>query len=58
MPRCGARSADVWEVNLPPLAPRVAQAASALAEHCRRIGRDAREIQRSMVDLRTRRRGA
>jgi len=43
-----ARHADVWEVNLPPLAPRVVQAASALAEHCRRIGRDAREIQRSM----------
>jgi alkanesulfonate monooxygenase SsuD/methylene tetrahydromethanopterin reductase-like flavin-dependent oxidoreductase (luciferase family) len=43
-----ARHADVWEVNLPPLAPRVTQAASALEEHCRRIGRDAREIQRSM----------
>jgi alkanesulfonate monooxygenase SsuD/methylene tetrahydromethanopterin reductase-like flavin-dependent oxidoreductase (luciferase family) len=43
-----ARHADVWEVNLPPLAPRVAQAASALEAHCRGLGRDAREIQRSM----------
>ena len=43
-----ARHADVWEVNLPPLAPRVEQAASKLAEHCRRLGRDPSQIQRSM----------
>lgn len=43
-----ARHADVWEVNLPPLAPRVEQAAALLQEHCRRLGRDPREIQRSM----------
>jgi alkanesulfonate monooxygenase SsuD/methylene tetrahydromethanopterin reductase-like flavin-dependent oxidoreductase (luciferase family) len=43
-----ARHADVWEVNLPPLAPRVEQAAAVLEQHCRRLGRDPREIQRSM----------
>jgi alkanesulfonate monooxygenase SsuD/methylene tetrahydromethanopterin reductase-like flavin-dependent oxidoreductase (luciferase family) len=43
-----ARHADVWEVNLPPSAPRVARAEGVLAEHCRRQGRDPRAIERSM----------
>ena len=43
-----ARHADVWEVNLPPLAARVAQAAAVLAERCARAGRAASEIERSM----------
>jgi len=43
-----ARHADVWDVNLPPLPARVAQAAAVLAEHCARAGRDARAIERSM----------
>jgi len=43
-----ARHADVWDVNLPPVAKRVEQAAAVLAEHCRRLGRDPDRIQRSM----------
>jgi alkanesulfonate monooxygenase SsuD/methylene tetrahydromethanopterin reductase-like flavin-dependent oxidoreductase (luciferase family) len=43
-----AAHADVWEVNLPPLAAHVAQAASVLAGHCDRRGRDPRGIERSM----------
>ncbi len=43
-----ARHADVWDVNLPPLPARVEQAENVLAEHCRRLGRDPRQIQRSM----------
>jgi alkanesulfonate monooxygenase SsuD/methylene tetrahydromethanopterin reductase-like flavin-dependent oxidoreductase (luciferase family) len=43
-----ARHADVWDVNLPPLPARVEQAESVLAEHCRRLGRDPNQIQRSM----------
>jgi alkanesulfonate monooxygenase SsuD/methylene tetrahydromethanopterin reductase-like flavin-dependent oxidoreductase (luciferase family) len=43
-----ARHADVWEVNLPPLPARVAQAAAVLAEHCERAGRDPNKIERSM----------
>jgi len=43
-----ARHGDVWDVNLPPLAARVEAAAAVLAEHCRRLGRDPREIDRSM----------
>ena len=43
-----ARHAEVWDVNLPPLAARVEPAAEVLAEHCRRLGRDPREIERSM----------
>jgi alkanesulfonate monooxygenase SsuD/methylene tetrahydromethanopterin reductase-like flavin-dependent oxidoreductase (luciferase family) len=43
-----ARHADVWDVNLPPVAKRVEQAAAVLAEHCRRLGRDPGQIQRSM----------
>jgi alkanesulfonate monooxygenase SsuD/methylene tetrahydromethanopterin reductase-like flavin-dependent oxidoreductase (luciferase family) len=43
-----AAHADVWDVNLPPLEPRVAEAAAVLAAHCRERGRDPREIGRSM----------
>jgi len=43
-----ARHGDVWEVNLPPLAARVAQANAVLAERCARSDRDPREIERSM----------
>jgi alkanesulfonate monooxygenase SsuD/methylene tetrahydromethanopterin reductase-like flavin-dependent oxidoreductase (luciferase family) len=43
-----ARHADVWEVNLPPLAARVDRAAEQLLAHCRRLDRDPRQIQRSM----------
>ena len=43
-----ARHADVWEVNLPPLAARVAQAGAVLAEHCARCGRDPSAIERSL----------
>lgn len=43
-----ARHADVWDVNLPPVAARVARAAEHLEDACRRIGRDPREIGRSL----------
>ncbi len=43
-----ARHADVWEVNLPPLAARVAQADAVLRERCASAGRDPGEIERSM----------
>lgn len=43
-----ARHADVWEVNLPPLAARVAPAAAMLADRCASAGRAASEIERSM----------
>ena len=43
-----ANHADVWEINLPPLADRVARAAANLARACRDRGRDADEIERSM----------
>jgi alkanesulfonate monooxygenase SsuD/methylene tetrahydromethanopterin reductase-like flavin-dependent oxidoreductase (luciferase family) len=44
-----ARHADVWEVNLPPVAERIAPAAAALEAACARVGRDPREIARSML---------
>ena len=44
-----ARHADVWDVNLPPLAPRVEAAAGALAAACARLGRDPGAIERSML---------
>jgi alkanesulfonate monooxygenase SsuD/methylene tetrahydromethanopterin reductase-like flavin-dependent oxidoreductase (luciferase family) len=44
-----ATHADVWDVNLPPVPGRVAAAAAALAAACRRIGRDPRGIERSML---------
>ncbi len=43
-----AELADAWDVNLPPLAPRVAAAAAHLEATCRRRGRDPRSIRRSM----------
>jgi len=44
-----ARHADVWDVNLPPLAPRVHAAAAALESACARLGRDPGAIERSML---------
>ena len=43
-----AEHADIWDVNLPPLLPRVAAAATLLEEACRPLGRDPRTIRRSM----------
>lgn len=43
-----ARHADVWDINLPPLPARVGQAEQVLEKHCRSLGRDPRQIQRSM----------
>ncbi len=43
-----ARHADAWEVNLPPLAERVARAAAHLEDACARVSRDPAEIRRSM----------
>jgi alkanesulfonate monooxygenase SsuD/methylene tetrahydromethanopterin reductase-like flavin-dependent oxidoreductase (luciferase family) len=42
-----ARHAQIWEVNLPPIAARVSAAAATLAEACREQGRDEGEIGRS-----------
>jgi len=42
-----ARHADVWNVNLPPIASRVAQAAQWLADACGAISRDPGRILRS-----------
>ena len=44
-----ARHADVWDVNLPPLAGRVTAAAERLAQACADCGRDPGEIERSML---------
>jgi alkanesulfonate monooxygenase SsuD/methylene tetrahydromethanopterin reductase-like flavin-dependent oxidoreductase (luciferase family) len=43
-----AAHADSWEVNLPPVANRVREAAALLAEACRKRGRDPGEISRSL----------
>lgn len=43
-----AAHADSWEINLPPLPGRVAEASATLAEACRRRGRNPSEIERSM----------
>lgn len=43
-----AAHADRWDVNLPPIAARVDDAARRLAEACRLQGRDPAEIARSM----------
>jgi len=43
-----ARHADVWDVNLPPIARRVRDAAAHLDEACARLGRDPDQIGRSM----------
>jgi len=42
-----SRHAQVWEVNLPPIAAHVSAAAAILAEACRQHGRDPGEIRRS-----------
>jgi alkanesulfonate monooxygenase SsuD/methylene tetrahydromethanopterin reductase-like flavin-dependent oxidoreductase (luciferase family) len=43
-----AAHGDRWDVNLPPIAARVRDAAQQLANACQRHGRDAAEIGRSM----------
>ena len=43
-----ATHADVWEINLPPVASRVEDAEQQLATACRRRHRDPAEIRRSM----------
>ncbi|MDJ0864806.1 MAG: LLM class flavin-dependent oxidoreductase [Myxococcota bacterium] len=43
-----AARADRWDVNLPPLADRIAEAAALLDEACRAHGRDQAEIGRSL----------
>jgi alkanesulfonate monooxygenase SsuD/methylene tetrahydromethanopterin reductase-like flavin-dependent oxidoreductase (luciferase family) len=47
--RVVARHADIWNVNLPPVAARVARAGEALAEACRQEGRDPGAIARRML---------
>jgi alkanesulfonate monooxygenase SsuD/methylene tetrahydromethanopterin reductase-like flavin-dependent oxidoreductase (luciferase family) len=43
-----AAHADTWEINLPPLPDRVAEASATLERACRQRGRDPAEIERSM----------
>ncbi len=43
-----AAHADTWEINLPPLPNRVAEASAELENACRQRGRDPAEIERSM----------
>jgi len=43
-----AAHAQVWEINLPPIAAHVSAAAAILAEACSRQGRDPGEIERSL----------
>ncbi|MBW2665601.1 MAG: LLM class flavin-dependent oxidoreductase [Deltaproteobacteria bacterium] len=43
-----AAHAQIWEVNLPPIAAHVSAAAATLAEACRERGRDPDEIRRSL----------
>ena len=43
-----ARYADRWDMNVPPVAQRVRDAASTLADACRAVGRDSASIGRSM----------
>ncbi len=43
-----AAHADGWEINLPPLPDRVAEASAILADACRQRGRNPSEIERSM----------
>ncbi len=43
-----AAHADSWEINLPPLSDRVAEASAKLEDACRERGRDPSEIERSM----------
>lgn len=43
-----ARQADAWNINLPPVAKRVAEASAALEAACREAGRAPGDIERSM----------
>jgi hypothetical protein len=43
-----ATHADVWDINLPPIASRTRAAEEILAAACRRVDRDPGEILRSM----------
>jgi len=43
-----ARHGDVWNVNLPPVAARMAEASGHLARACERAGRQPGELERSM----------
>jgi alkanesulfonate monooxygenase SsuD/methylene tetrahydromethanopterin reductase-like flavin-dependent oxidoreductase (luciferase family) len=43
-----ARHADVWNINLPPIAARVAEAEAALRAACRRVERNPADIARRM----------
>jgi len=43
-----AAHADSWEINLPPLPARVAEASALLERACRERGRDPAQIERSM----------
>ncbi len=43
-----AAHADGWEINLPPLRARVAEASARLERACRECGRDPAQIERSM----------
>ncbi len=43
-----AAHADTWEINLPPLPDRIAEASAMLENACRQRGRDPAEIERSM----------
>jgi alkanesulfonate monooxygenase SsuD/methylene tetrahydromethanopterin reductase-like flavin-dependent oxidoreductase (luciferase family) len=44
-----ARHANAWNINLPPIPARVAEAEAALAAACARTGRDPRGIARRML---------
>lgn len=44
-----AAHADVWDINLPPVPQRVAEATARLEDACSRRGRDVGEIGRSML---------
>jgi alkanesulfonate monooxygenase SsuD/methylene tetrahydromethanopterin reductase-like flavin-dependent oxidoreductase (luciferase family) len=47
--RVVARHADVWNINLPPVASRVARASAELASACGEIHRDPAQIRRRML---------
>jgi alkanesulfonate monooxygenase SsuD/methylene tetrahydromethanopterin reductase-like flavin-dependent oxidoreductase (luciferase family) len=47
--RVVARHADAWNVNLPPIATRVARASAALADACKEAGREPGAIARRML---------
>jgi alkanesulfonate monooxygenase SsuD/methylene tetrahydromethanopterin reductase-like flavin-dependent oxidoreductase (luciferase family) len=44
-----ARHADVWNINLPPVATRVMRASETLARACEKVGRDPASIARRML---------